>query len=1014
MSFFGKVRHRLYVVLFLWVCQCTVSVQGQDLPAPLREGVAHFEQGAYELAYHFFTKQQEKPSSPALRQAVDFWQCRSAIALQHPTSEDILRRFRVHYPSHPEGDLLVRAFGDYLFSAKEYRQAGNYYALLHPSDAPQSATDAQLAFGYAQCLIETGRSPTNKEKRRNPLFYLDGLKQTNYAEALQARYLAAQLRVKYKVETNIAIQDLEAFLHQLGTEAALKKIYNDALTMLLKAFEQKKQMQDVDRWLKKFDAFDLSKRPNIYLHYKAQRLYAAENYAQVILYLNELQRRQGTKPLQDDLALALGYAYAMTQQYDRAIELWSAVHIPEGDVFARVQLAYNLAKAHLQKNQTYKAQEYFLQVLEATNDEGKSRELHHNSLRTLIQIQLLHRSPETLSDLCRLYLERYSDSQHTIALLSQVIVYLCQEARYTEALTLLGQFPRREAPILHTLYQLFHLERAKGYYADEAPADQITADLDLVIGKYNQNQEYTTEALLLAGQIYLQSGETDKAEQYLKSVDDNQAKYLLGYVFIAQKDYGQAFKFFQAYAYDKTSPPSLVHQNDARLRMSDCKLALQEYTAAQRQYERLFQLMPDQHPYIRYQQGMIHKLQQDYDQALRCFQEVCQAGETTVYCAMAQLEQADIYKTRRQTEEAIRLYGQVIAQAKGIYLAPARYYRGDLYWGQNRTDQAIKDFVKLIEDYPTHPHATNAMQLLEQAALDGHIIPTLEKIRQVYAQANPDNPVLLNQQLNYISQLLFQDGNNQEAIKRLIPLGRQYLQTEQGNRICFLLGYAYEQTNQYPLAHGAYKHLNPNKETDFCKRGWRSQAKLYQIEKNYIEEAKTLQKILDYEDNKTRKTRLLERLADNALQQDNLPLLEDVLQQMQQRKLDNHTFQAYIRGEIERKKKNLTAAIRFFEQAAQERNDPEIRQRSLFALAQIRFQETNYAQAVQYLYQIEGTLRDLPALLWQSRLLLTESLARMGKTAQAKIAAKELLGMAGKNTQRLEQAHRLIVQLQLL
>lgn len=996
---------KLLLLCLTGLLNCLLPLHAQTGVAAqqLEEGIELYRNQQFERAYAMLESALYVQSGGQQVQQAAFWKARAAIAMRHSDAEQEVQAFLSRYTDQAMQEKLLIELGNYFFEEENYRKAMRYFARTHPSFQPNNEEAAKVSFRYAYALKKAGREryfDPKEPAHYNPLRYFDGLKVTDYPYALDARYYAGNIRIDNPNEAVTGAADLERYLLDRGVASARLPTYRAALERLLKYYTDAGQPKNVEKWLAKFDGKAPNQQPDVYLVYRAKEAYDQDKMELFTYYIQLFSERQTTETQAENdstLNALIAYAHAQQGEYLEAIRYWNQL-LPEDKKTTQQEMLllhyYNLGLAYLKIGQPHSALDVFEQLTEASNLNGKLSRMKHNSLRISVLIAIEIKDPDKTKTLTEKYLTEHGDSKHASKMLAACIGGLCKMGEQQQALSMLTKYSVDYAsdPLLISYFQFLYLENGKALYQKEKYHAAITS-FDKGLG-YVQNQDYTNETNFWSGMAYLQLGNTEMGLARLRDVPKRssvgqQAVYHMGYTYYNQHDYYNAQAYFQEYAYNGSSTQ---HREDAFLRMADCQAATEQYTAAFRSYNELFEKMPQERDYITFQLGYLYLVNNNLNQAIRMFDRLIEQYPKSPYRERALFYAGTIEGDRKSPERAVRRYEQLLADyPEGSYAPAALYKKGSMFWNQGIKNGAIRDFSKLVSEYTTHPFALDAMKHLEIYVSGGGFIEDIVSFREAIDSAHPGNTVQLEQSLADVKNMIFLHNNNQAAISTLAPLVRKYSGSKHHNEIFFLLGVAYQGKGTTNLAHQAYNRVHPKIDIDYCRKAWQKQAKLYRTENNLEAEVRTIEKLLPHLTNKNQIGTYLKRLCELYVELEQLDKAEQTLEKLQEQGLGGDGFYAFQSGKIAHaKEKKNSEALAFFNKAIQVSQDPVIRERALFEAGTLLYQEKRYEEAITYLQQIHGRAPELEAVFLNGKRLLFEALRSLDYKELAESLAKEL------------------------
>lgn len=238
------------------------------------------------------------------------------------------------------------------------------------------------------------------------------------------------------------------------------------------------------------------------------------------------------------------------------------------------------------------------------------------------------------------------------------------------------------------------------------------------------------------------------------------AYYGLGYVLFNSRQYDQALPMFRHFV-SKASRGTPLY-TDALVRLADCLYATKSYSDALSHYNRARQMGSAEDDYLLFQQGMINGILRNYSESRNLFNLLLSQYPKSTYRDEAIYQRAQFDIEQGNYQLAVDGLSQLIRQASGSRFLPYAYLRrAASYYNLKQYDRAAADYIEILQQFPSHPAAQQAIMLLPEAlnlAGRGH---EFEQYLSFYKQANPGDKNLEVVEFERSKNLYFAGQYNQ-------------------------------------------------------------------------------------------------------------------------------------------------------------------------------------------------------------------------------------------------------------
>jgi TolA-binding protein len=252
--------------------------------------------------------------------------------------------------------------------------------------------------------------------------------------------------------------------------------------------------------------------------------------------------------------------------------------------------------------------------------------------------------------------------------------------------------------------------------------------------------------------------------------------------------------------------------------LADCYYVSKQYDEALVQYNRAKSLGSPDNDYVLLQSGVIFGLQRKYTLARNQFTELVKTYPKSQYRddAMFQRAQFDIEQGNYQV--AIEGLSELIREGTPSPFLPYAYMRrGASNFNLKQLDRTIQDYVTVVQRFPTHPAAQEALLPLQEALNSAGRSGEFENYLVQFKRANPDNKSLEGLEYETAKNFYF-NQEYQKAITGLQGFLASYPQTPNKSEAQYYIAESYYRLRAYDKALPLYKELNNNNTFQWSNR----------------------------------------------------------------------------------------------------------------------------------------------------------------------------------------------------
>ncbi|MEQ9298102.1 MAG: tetratricopeptide repeat protein [Cyclobacteriaceae bacterium] len=956
-----------FLIVFGSYAQLNLSQSEENLL--LTQGKELILGGKYNAARTHFDRLVKQFPERSVTQQAAYYQALAALKAGHSDGLFLGESYFEKYQVNPEESGLNEQLALYYFDQGDYRKAASYFG-----NSPSSGSSEEMTF-------KRGYTAYQQNKNKEALSYFnrisDGFSDYAYSAAYyggfieydQGGYVAARqsLEKAAKSETYAA-----------KTKPLLAIIY-------YQSGNSTKLMQLADE-LRSSD----ENASSVYL-LAGEVQYTAKEYAKAVDYFEKGLKAKSGKSL--ELKYKLGYAYLQLGNADKAIDYFKEVALSKSDMGHHA--AYYLGELYVQQSNLSYASSAFYNASRLDFDPDLATAALFYYGKTSFQLGNYQEAIDALIE----FEEKnptHPDREEANELVSKAFLATND---YDVAINYIEKIERRSAAINATyqrvtfrkgtdLFNKSQFFEAVRYFDKSigVPVDKALLD-EVYFWKgeaYSIGKKY--EEAIVAYRALIRNNAT--------TIYDTKALYAAGYAYYNLKNYADAKRNFELYI--KAEGTAAINAStfiDARLRLADCNYARKDYDEAITGYSRVANSKFALRDYARYQLAqclwMADRPSEALTQLNRFFEDY---GQST-YADDAYFLTAQINFETGSYQQAVTGYSRLINAFPQSNLVPyALVRRAISYANLSNTSQTEQDYKRVLSEYPRHPMAENAILGLQEVMSASGQSGAFSSFLSGYKEQNPESTNLESVEFESAKSLYFsQDYSG--AIAGLQAFISNY---ENSNFI---------DEAQYYLADANYRLDRIEEALIVFNRILTDQTNTYFL-RSLSRVAQIDFRLGSYQRAITNYRQLFELARSNRERNDALSgLMESYFQ------LANYDSTAYYANELIAQKQTAfgtqskaylylgksAQATQQYEDAidhylnvlnlAKDENGAEAQ----YNMAEIQYQQGEYRQSLQSLYNLNTSFASYEEWLGKSFLLITDNFIALDELFQAEATLNSVI-----------------------
>lgn len=747
-------------------------------------GLELFDKKKYGAASEIFDRYIQLNKRDLLSVEAAYYKAYSDLQLFHPDAERQLKAFVAAYPNHPKAVMAYFELGLFYYQQKNYPKVIEY---LEKADASKLSANQQIEREFK--LAYSHLSEKNFEAAE-PLFNRVKNSQHDYTAA--ANYYAAFLNIK-QLRYNEALIDLD--------KAEKDAAYAPTVPLMranvyYKRKEYDKVIEIGERALA--DTAKLAGADEMAL-LVADSYFSKEKYAKASKFFDVYQE-QTKQTLTPPLQYRIAYTNFQTSKTEKAVEIFKnlATRITDAeeqkkDTISQLS-AYYMGVAYLKLGNKTFATAAFDQARKSKAQADIAEQSWFNYAKITYDLA----NYNEVIDILTVYLAKFPDAENASEANEMLGESFLNSSNYDEALDHIASVKKR-TPRINAAYQRVSYQKATQLF-NENKIEEAQAMFEKSL-EHRHDNEVTTASLFWLGETYsVQKKYAEAIKNYedmmrvvgaVKSEYFLKVRYGLGYGFYNLKQYDKALVHFREYVNQLEKATAKQQYADALVRLADCYYIDKNYGQALKTYDKIIDRRDPESDYALYQKGLIYSSNDQNDEAKKSFGTIIDRFADSRFRDEAMFQKSEIELESGNYEAAVSGF------TNGININPRSntlpYFflkRAVAYANLKQYDKAATDYKKILDDYPKHVTANEALQGLQKALTSSGNVEEFDTYVAKYKSNNPESGDVETLEFDAAKGLYFSQKYD-KAIVRLEAFLNGYAQSGLASEARFLLAEAY-------------------------------------------------------------------------------------------------------------------------------------------------------------------------------------------------------------------------------
>lgn len=881
-----------------------------------------------------------------------------------------LPAFIEQYPAHPLTQTAYLDLGNYYYEQGDYENAITYLknsAVLTVNNENKAKNIYRLGHSYfeledydkAKSLFNVSAASPFENYVARATYYLGYI---YWKEDADAEALLNLTYARNHIEQNLPeIDEMIIDLHYKNQDYGKLIEYVEQL-------EQDEQVLTANMYLLLGEAYFINRE-----------------YLKTLEHLNEyiLQKQTAGEGVARPIWYRLGYANFKVDSIEAAISNLQQAADAE-DALAQ-DVSYLLGIIYLRQRQKYLA----LAAFDKCRNLNFSLELKEKS--RFYYVKLLY----DLGDYSNVIKEGYDYLADYTSKAKEVQEFISNSylntGDYTQALDYLSSIRNRD-PALDAVYQKTAFNKAAQDYQD-GRYDQALIDFKKCLS-FPIDRQVVDEAYYWIAEIYSYQNKPDLALEAYQKIDQlssfyRKAQYGIGYAYYVQKLYAKAQEYF--YNFINASDVSEDNQNDAWARLGDCYFIQKDMNNADLAYREVLKRDTTDRSYIYFQLAMLHIYLKNFDFAIAYLDKIISTEEPSTYTEKAYYYKGDLLFKQRNYDLTVNTYSTFIQLYEQSSLLPEVYSKRALtYHLVQATKLSTRDYKFIIDTYPTHTLAADAIQALQEIHNDGYRVPNLDSYITKFKQANPTSTATIAGDF-LKAKKPFEEANYPQAAQTLKTFIDSYHYNTYFDEAYYKLAYALEKIDSVEAALKYYRLV----KSTYQIRAVRNTARLEYKNGNYSQSIYNYTILKKIAPNQHYLGQALAGLMKSHFANNDLEKSQNYINLIKTKKLARYTNEALLyQGKIDLAGGNYDLAILDFQKIVTI-NQGVLGAEAQYLIGVAQRQKGDYVASTAAFIDVKNNYEAYLHWIYKSYLLIAENYIDVDNIFQAKATLNSIY----KNTQ---------------
>ncbi len=750
------------------------------------ELISHSNYGAAREVFSDFLEHASPTDSR--RGEAEYYVAFSALSLRHTDGEKLIDDFIDNNPSSPKASTAYYDLANFFYAEGNYVKASQYFRKV---DFPALTLNQQ-----SQGHFKWGYSYFNQKKLNEALEQFNFVKRQSSSYAPASNYYAGFIEYS-KGQFDEALFDLK--------KAESSPSYANIVPYLIANIYYKQRRYDtLIEYANSLKGRTVSNASEIAM-IVADAQYFKGDYKKAI---ESYQKYFDTHAnAETGLLFRAGYANYAAGNSEKGIEYLNKAAAAKDTV--SYYASYYLGILYLKQGNKQNA----LNAFNYAKKNPEDKKLAEESSFQFAKVSYDAGKPDQAINEFEKFLNDYPSNAHVVEVKELLAQAYVNGNNFNKAIEYIEGLPTRNQYINQAYQKAAYLKGSELFNKNdyEGAVEYFAKSLE-----YPVDQNYVALASFWSGEAYSSGKKWEEAVvNYQRvlgvgaSVEPEillKTRYGLGYANYNLNAYDKALFSFKEFVNNanKTTP----NYADAVIRLADCYYVNKQYDEALVQYNRAKASGSSDNDYVLLQSGMIFGLQRKYTQARNQFSELVKTYPKSQYRDEAMFQRAQFEIEQGNHQVAVEGLSELIREGANSPFLPYAYLRrGASNFNLKQLDRTISDYATVVQRFPNHPAAQEALIPLQEALNSAGRSGDFENYLTQFKKANPDNKGLEGLEYETAKNLFF-NQEYQKAITGLQNFLNSYPQTPNQQEAKYYIAESYYRLRDYDRALPIYNELS--------------------------------------------------------------------------------------------------------------------------------------------------------------------------------------------------------------
>ncbi|MBC8111355.1 MAG: tetratricopeptide repeat protein [Verrucomicrobia bacterium] len=899
-----------------------------------------------------------------------------ALYLENENAENRVENFIAANPTYPRNTEAYFLLGTHFFDQKNYPKALRY---LTEIDTESLSSDQ-----YNEARYKLGYALFSEKRFKEALEIFNSLKKSQHFYTADANYYAGFLEYQNQ-QYDQAVADLQK-------SSSGNQYKNRVPYLITGVYYKQKKYDELITYGEKALQDKNTQNPNEIRLLLADAYFNKENYKKANQYFNSYLAANRNK-MASDFQLKSGISSYKSGDYQQAMQLLQTIN--SKDSLGQVA-AYYLGLAYLKTDNKPFALRAFDEARKT-----KNRNLQQEALFLYGKVAYEQSDFSESINSLKTFNRTFPDSKYENEANEIISDAYLDSDDYTQAIAYIESI-KRKTPRINAAYQRVTYNRGVALFNQDKFAESIAQFQKSLQTPVNEQvavaaMYWTAEA----HSVLKNYAEAIKNYTFVQKTTDAKStpyfvksKYGLGYAYFNTKDYTRAAINFREYAAAMKLTDDKENYADALLRLADCEYVGKNYSEALKNYTLASESAVAARDYAVFQKGVLLGLLKRNAEAKNTFDEVVKKFPDSPFVDDALFQKANLDFEQGNYKTAIESFSRLVTEKSASDFVPtALLKRAAAYGNTQQYDAAVADYKKILEEYPQHPAADDAISGIREALANANRSDEMTDILLAYKNANPKGGKNTESIEFETAKDLYVSEKYQKAVMNFEKFVQDYPASANLSDAQYFLGDAYLRIEDKKNAVRYFEQVVAAGKGNNAPKAAIKAAEIRMTEKNYGAAVANYRFLLgasrSKKDQLTAYTGLLDAYFDLEKSDSTLYFADLVVQNAGANPRLVHKAELK-KGKVYFRNKDFTNAGKIFKTLVKDAKD-EFGAEAQFLTGDLLFQQKNYKQSLEALFAVNENFSDFAVWRNKAFLLIAENYIAQQEIFQAKATLQSIM-----------------------